>query len=110
MRSGCPGGNGFGRDSAEGQGSVDPEGLFVRRQLHFFDSLGPGDFFVFDAVEGPRVEGFVFYVEAGEFFAGGCEGVEVRGEGDAGEFAFQVGGVAFAVFGVMEQGVDVVED
>jgi len=32
------------------------------------------------------------------------------GEGDAGEFAAEVGGVALAVVGVVEDGVDVVED
>jgi hypothetical protein len=31
-------------------------------------------------------------------------------EGDAEEFAADVGGVAFAVFGVVQDGVDVVED
>ena len=32
------------------------------------------------------------------------------GEGDAGEFAAEVGGVALAVLGVVQDGVDVVED
>jgi hypothetical protein len=32
------------------------------------------------------------------------------GEGDAREFAAKVGGIALAVFGVVQDGVDVVED
>jgi hypothetical protein len=45
-----------------------------------------------------------------EALAGGGEGVEVRWEGDAGEFALEVGGIAGAVLGVVEDGVGGVED
>ena len=38
------------------------------------------------------------------------EGAEVGREGDAGQLAFEVGLVALAVDGVMQQAVDVVED
>jgi hypothetical protein len=62
--------------------------------------LGVGDGSVFDVLQRPGWEGFVFDVQAGEFPSCGGEGVEVRGERDAGEFALEVGGVAFAVFGV----------
>ncbi len=51
------------------------------------------------------MEGFVFYVKSREFFAGGGEGLEVGGEGDARELALEIGGVAGAVFGVVEEGV-----
>jgi len=37
-------------------------------------------------------------------------GSEIGREGDARQLALKVGGVAGAVFGVVEQGVDVVED
>ena len=49
-------------------------------------------------------------MEFHEALAGGGEGVEVGGEGDAGEFALEVGGVAGAVLGVVEHGVGGVED
>ena len=49
-------------------------------------------------------------MEASQFRAGGGEGVEVRSEGDAGELAFEVGSVALAILGMVEQRVDVVED
>jgi hypothetical protein len=35
---------------------------------------------------------------------------EGRGHGDAGKLALEVGGVADAVFGVVEEGIGVVED
>ena len=44
------------------------------------------------------------------FFAGVGEGLEVGGEGDARKLALEIGGVAGTVFGVVEEGVDVVED
>jgi len=36
--------------------------------------------------------------------------VKVRGEGDARQFTFEVGGVALAVFGMVEERIDVAED
>ena len=42
--------------------------------------------------------------------AGIGEGVEVGREGDAGQLTFEVGLVALAVDGVMQQAVNVVED
>ena len=55
------------------------------------------------------IERFVSDVDSCEFRAGRGEGVEVLDERDAGEIAVEIGGVAFAVFRVVEQGVDVVE-
>jgi hypothetical protein len=49
-------------------------------------------------------------VEFHEALAGGREGVKVRREGDAREFALEVGGVTGAVLGVVEDGVGGVED
>ena len=49
-------------------------------------------------------------MEFHEALAGSGEGVEVGREGDAGEFALEVGGVAGAVLGVVEDGVGGVED
>ena len=53
---------------------------------------------------------FVGNVDLGEAGTGVGEGAEVGREGDAGEFAFEIGLVAFAVGGVVQQAVDVVED
>ena len=53
---------------------------------------------------------FVGDVDLGEAGAGVGEGAEVGREGDAGEFALEVGLVAVAVGGVVQQAVDVVED
>ena len=55
---------------------------------------------------------FVVDVDVGEAFTGLDEVPEMLrlDKGDAGEFAAQVGGVGVAVGGVVEQGVDVVED
>jgi hypothetical protein len=71
--------------------------LFILAQLHFGDSLGKGHFFVFDFGQRPGWEGFVFDVEARELLAGGGEGLEVGGEGDARKLALEIGGVAGAV-------------
>ena len=60
--------------------------------------------------QGPRFERFVFDVEMCECASRVGEGVEVGREWDAREFAFEVGGVAFTVFRVVEDGVDVMED
>jgi hypothetical protein len=49
-------------------------------------------------------------VDFGQPFSGGDEGMEVVNKGDAGQFAAEVGGVGFAVVGMVEEGVDVVED
>jgi len=49
-------------------------------------------------------------VELHEGRADFCVFLEVRGVGDAGEFALEIGGVASAVPGVVEQAVGVVED
>ena len=100
---------GLGRDAGEGDGRVDLEGLAVGGELHLEDALGVGDAGVLDFFERPGVEGFVMDVEAGELLAGGGERAEVGGEGDAGELTLEIGGVAGAVLGVVEQGVDVVE-
>ena len=53
---------------------------------------------------------FVADVDVAQARAGIGEGVEVGREGDAGQLAFEVGLVALAVDGVMQQAVDVVED
>jgi hypothetical protein len=49
-------------------------------------------------------------VEFHEALACGGEGLDVGREGDAGEFALEVGGVTGAVLGVVEEGVGGVED
>ncbi len=88
------------------------EAGFVFAQAHFFDAVVEGQVWVF--VMGERVLGlgFVVDVEVGETFTGLDEVPEMGGlhEGDARQFAAQVGGVGFAVGGMVEQGVDVVED
>ena len=64
----------------------------------------------FDALE--RVLGLLLVVDV-EFhqaLAGVGEAAEVGGKWDAGQLALQVGGVAGAILGVVEQGVGVVED
>ena len=53
---------------------------------------------------------FVADVDVGQARARIGEGAEVGREGDAGQLAFEVGLVALAVGGVMQQAVDVVED
>ena len=53
---------------------------------------------------------FVADVEPGEAGAGRGEGAEVGGEGDARQLALEIGLVAFAVAGVVQEAVDVMED
>jgi hypothetical protein len=65
---------------------------------------------VFDLFEGVFGLLLVVDVKLHEALAGRGEGAEVGREGDAGEFALEVGGVAGAVLGVVEDGVGGVED
>ena len=76
------------------------------------DAEGDFDFFVGVLDLFKRVLGLLFVVdvEVHEAGSGGGEGVEVGREGDAGEFALEVGGVTGAVFGVVEDGVGGVKD
>jgi hypothetical protein len=49
-------------------------------------------------------------MQTGQFAAGFGEGLEIGGEGYARQLTFEVDGIAFAVAGMMEQRVEVVED
>jgi hypothetical protein len=53
-------------------------------------------------------EGFV-YLEGGSIFAE-FHLRDALGKGDAGQFAFEVFGIALAIAGMVQQGVDVMED
>ena len=53
---------------------------------------------------------FVVDVQLGQLAPGLDEGPELRREGDVRQVTFEVGGVGLAVGGVMQDGVDVVED
>ena len=53
---------------------------------------------------------FIADVDGGQARAGRGEGVEVGRVGDAGQIALEIGLVAFAVGGMVQQAVDVVED
>ena len=101
---------GFGRDAVEGEEAVVGELGPVFGEAHLFDAPVEGGVGGLDL--GERVLGLVFvvHVDVGEAGAGCGEGAEVGGEGDAGQLAFEVGLVAFAVDGVMEKAIDVVED
>jgi hypothetical protein len=92
---------GFGRDAGEGERRIDDDRGFVLAEAHALDAPGEGLGGVLDEVEGPGVEFLVVDVEAGELGAGFGEGVEIGGEGDAGELALQVVGELVAVGGVV---------
>ena len=49
-------------------------------------------------------------MQVGEFPARFGEGAEIGGEGDAREFALEIGGEALALGGMVQEGVDVMED
>jgi hypothetical protein len=104
-------------DAGEGEGVVDFDFGFVFGESHFFDAVGEGEAGGFDPFEVVGFGGFVVEVEVGELFASAGEGVERggptdtiggllerRGEGDAGELAFEVVGELGAVGGVVEEG------
>ena len=100
---------GFGRDAGEGQEVVVDECGLVFAEAHLLDAaveLGLG----FDALQ--RIFGLLLVVdvEFGQLLARGGEGAEVGGVRDAGEFALEVGGVALAILGMMQHGIDVMED
>ena len=105
---------GFGGDVLDGDGAVVDDGVFLAffGEAHFFDGEVAG----FGAGDGDLLggwDGFVVEVEVGEFAACFAEAPEVAGffdEGDAGEHLFQVALETGAVFGAVEDAVDVVED
>lgn len=103
--------NGRG-NAAEGEEVVVFEFRFVFAQAHLFDAEVEGEVGVF--VVGERVLGLLFVVDVdvGEALAGLNEVPKVLrlDKGDARQLAAQIGGVGFAVAGVVKQGVDVVED
>lgn len=101
---------GFGWDAAQGEEVVVAELGLVFRELHALDPVGDFGCRMFDLFELIGLLFFVVDVEFHEALYGGGEGVEVGWEGDAGEFALEVGGVAGAVLGVVEDGVGGVED
>lgn len=95
----------------EGDRFVEVEGSAVLGEFHFAgDGAGVGGVLVDGFFERPGFDGFVVDVEVHQAFAGFGERAEGGGEGDAGEFLFEVGGETFAVGGVVEDGVDVVEE
>lgn len=95
-----------GRDAAQGKEVVVAEfGLVFGFEAHLFDAEGDLGSVGFDLFELVGRLLLVVDVEFHEALAGGGEGVEVGWEGDAGEFALEVGGVAGAVLGVVQDGV-----
>jgi len=98
----------FGRDAAQGQEAVVLDLGFVFGQGHPFDA--PVELAGFGALE--RVLGLllVFDVEFHQVCADFRVLLEGWGVGDSWKFALEVGGVAGAVLGVVEQGIGVVED
>ncbi len=97
-------------DAAQELGVNVAELDLVFGELHLLHAEGALGLGIFDVLQ--RVFGLLFVVdvEFHEAFASGGEGVEVGWEGDAGEFALEVGGVAGAVLRVVEDGVGGVED
>lgn len=79
-------------------------------EIHAPDAEGNLGFGVFDLLQLVLGLLFVVDVEFHEALARGGEGVKAGWEVDAGELALEVGGVAVAVLGVMEDGVGSVED
>ena len=105
---------GFGGNVLDGDGAVVDDGAFLSffGEAHFFDDevagFGTGDSDVFAGRHG-----FVVEVKVGELAACFGEAPEVAllfDEGDAGEHLFQVVLETGAVFGAVEDAVDVVED
>ena len=91
----------LGRDVGEGEEVVVAELGFVFGEGHAFDA--PVELAGFLTIEGVLGLGLVMDVEVHESFADFGVLGEVGGVGDAGEFALEVGGVAGAVFGVVEE-------
>ena len=102
----------LGRDAAEGEELVVFEFGFVFAQAHLFYAVVEWFVRVFDVGERVFRLFFVVDVNVGQPLACLDELPEMfrPDEGDAGQFAAQVGGVGFAVGGMVQQGVDVVED
>lgn len=104
----------FGGDVRYGDVAVIKNGIFLPLfgEAHFFDDEVAG----FGAGDGDLRrgwDGFVVEVQVGEFAACFAEAPEVAGlfdDGDAGEHLFQVVGETGAVFGAVEETVDVVEE
>ena len=101
---------GGGGDAVEEKEVVVAEFGFVFGELHAVDAEADFGLGVFDLFEGVLGLLLVVDVEGHELLTSGGEGVEVGWEGDAGEFALEVGGVAGAVLGVVEDGVGGMED
>ena len=89
-----------GRDAAEGEGFVVAELGLVFGEGHLLDAQGPGLAGLLDLFEGVFRLLLVVDVEFHEALACRGEGGDVGWEGDAGEFALEVGGVAGAVLRV----------
>lgn len=85
----------FGRDAGEGQESVVAELGFVFGEGHFLDA--PVEFAGFSALKGVFGLLFVFEMELHQGRADTGVFGEIGGEGDAGQFALEVGGVAGAL-------------
>ncbi len=102
----------LGRDAVQGKEVVVLQAGFVFAEAHFFHAIVQRFVRVFDVLQGVFGLGFVVDVDVGQAFTGVHEGPEVLrlNKGNARQFAAQVGGVGFAVGGVVQQGVNVVED
>jgi hypothetical protein len=100
----------FGRETCEGERIIYLQGHSIFAELHLRHPLREWNVFSLDVLKRPRLERFVLNVKAGELAAGARKGGEIGGEGNAGQFAFEVLGIALAIFGMMQQGVDVVEN
>ena len=90
-------------DAVQSEEAVVGDLRLVFGEAHFFDAPVEGGVGGFELREGVFGLVFVGNVDLGEAGTGVGEGAEVGREGDAGEFAFEIGLVAFAVGGVVQQ-------
>ena len=100
----------FGGDAVQRQETVVAQLRFVFGEAHFLDAPVERHLRRFDLLERVLRLLFIADVEGGQARAGAGEGAEVGREGDARQLALEVGLVAFAVGGMVQQAVDVVED
>ena len=100
----------FAGDAIQGEEAVVAQLRLVFGEAHLFDAPVERHIRRFDLCKREFQLLLIADVELGEAGAGGGKGAEVGGEGDAGQLALEVGLVAFAVAGVVQEAVDVVED
>ena len=100
----------FGRDAFQGEEVVVDEGGLVRGEFHLVHPPVEGRARFLHPLQGIFRLLLIVDVEFGQARPGLGKTPKIRGEGDAGQFPAEVGGVFLPVGGMVQEGVDVMED